>query len=136
MTKATVAAIISPDREKGDIILLTKRGVHPFKNCWCLPGGHIDASETALEAVIREIAEETGLELTDPQFLCYSDEIFPEYSFHAVALAFYGTGKGLLQLMPDEVREIAWFALQEALKLPLAFNHQQILQRYAQQLQQ
>jgi 8-oxo-dGTP diphosphatase len=37
-------------------------------------------------------------------------------------------------LMPDEVEEVAWFTLDEALALPLAFNHQQILQRYAQHL--
>jgi len=34
--------------------------------------------------------------------------------------------------MPDEVEEIAWFSLNEALAMPLAFNHLQILQRYAQ----
>jgi 8-oxo-dGTP diphosphatase len=133
MTKATVAAIISPDRNRGDIILLTMRSVPPFKNCWCLPGGHIDTGETALAAVIREVAEETGLEFSDPRFLCYSDEIFPEYSFHAVALAFCGIAKGSLQLRPDEVEQISWFNLHEALSLPLAFNHLQIIQQYAEQ---
>ena len=108
----------------------------PFKGFWCLPGGHIDAAETALAAVVREVAEETGLEFIDPLFLTYCDEIFAEYGFHAVALCFYGIGQGALQLMPDEVEQIAWFPLHEALKLPLAFNHLQILQYYAQHLPQ
>ena len=136
ITKATVAAIITPDKSSRSTVLLTRRSVSPFKGFWCLPGGHIDAAETALAAVVREVAEETGLEFIEPQFLTYSDEIFPEYGFHAVALCFYGTGQGTLTLMPDEVEQISWFPLDEALKQPLAFNHLQILQYYAQQLPQ
>ncbi|TLU83332.1 MAG: NUDIX hydrolase [Chlorobium sp.] len=131
MTKATVAAIISPDTEKRDIILLTRRNVSPFHGHWCLPGGHIDDYEKAEEAVSREVLEETGLQLTSPIFLHYFNELFPEFGFHAVVLAFYGTASGELQLMPDEVQEISWFTLGDALSLPLAFNHLQILQFYA-----
>lgn len=132
MTKATVAAIIAPSETEPDTILLTRRNVTPFKDRWCLPGGHIDAEETALTAVVREVAEETGLQFSNPTFLCYSNEIFPEHNFHAIALAFYGVGIGPAALMPDEVTEIAWFPLREALTLPLAFNHTQILQHYAE----
>jgi len=131
MTKATVAAVIAQDREHRRTLLLTRRNVMPFKGYWCLPGGHIDAVETAVEAVIREVAEETGLDLTDPHFLCYSDEIFPEYRFHSVALAFFGTASGMLRPMPDEVEEAQWFGIEEALSIPLAFNHVSILKQYA-----
>ncbi|NTV91776.1 MAG: NUDIX hydrolase [Chlorobiaceae bacterium] len=131
MTKATVAAIIAPDSENRSTVLLTRRNVKPFKGCWCLPGGHIDRGETALAAVIREVAEEIGLEFIDPAFLTCNDEIFPEFSFYAVVLAFYGTARGTPRLMPQEVTEFSWFPLHEALLLPLAFNHLQILDRYA-----
>ncbi|KUL31665.1 NUDIX hydrolase [Chlorobium limicola] len=131
MTKATVAAIIAPNANTRSTVLLTRRNVHPFKGFWCLPGGHIDQGETALAAVIREVAEETGLIFTDPTFLCFSDEIFPQYNFHAVALAFYGTASGTVRLMPEEVDEYGWFAIDEALSLQLAFNHEQLLKRYA-----
>ena len=130
MTKATVAAIITPDDHKRDIILLTKRSVPPFLGQWCLPGGHIDDYETAEEAVVREVREETGLLFSSPVFLYYFNEIFPEHHFHAVALAFYGPGIGSIELMVDEVEEIAWFPLEEALTLPLAFNHRQIIRTY------
>ncbi len=133
MPKATVAAIITPENGNPECILLTKRFVPPFKGAWCLPGGHIDDYETAEDAVVREVMEETALRYTVPTFLAFFDEIFPEHNFHAVALAFYGTGRGATALMPDEVEEIAWFSLDEALSMPLAFNHLQILQRYAEQ---
>ncbi|MEI7823886.1 MAG: NUDIX hydrolase [Chlorobiaceae bacterium] len=135
MTKATVAAIITPADDHSNCILLTKRSVPPFLGQWCLPGGHIDDYETAEEAVVREVREETGLHFASPLFLFYFNELFPEYNFHAVALAFYGKGIGSIELMADEVEEIAWFPLTEALTLPLAFNHLQIIQHYANQLQ-
>ena len=134
MPKATVAAIITPGDDKPDVILLTKRNVRPFQGYWCLPGGHIDDYETAEKAVVREVMEETGLHFISPVFLYYFNEVFPQHQFHAIALAFYGTGRGNAELMPDEVDEIAWFSLDEALSMPLAFNHLQILQRYAQHL--
>ncbi|NTV98257.1 MAG: NUDIX hydrolase [Chlorobiaceae bacterium] len=134
MTRATVAAIIRKDQSKPGVILLTRRNVPPFQGQWCLPGGHIDDYETAEDAVKREVLEETGLLFSDPVFFHYFDELFPEYRFHAVALAFFGNGKGTETLMPEEVTEIRWFALHEALDLPLAFNHLQILQCYADHL--
>ncbi len=130
MTKATVAAIITPADDHSNCILLTKRSVPPFLGQWCLPGGHIDDYETAEEAVVREVREETGLLFASPLFLHYFNEVFPEHRFHAVALAFYGKGIGSIELMEDEVEEIAWFPLDEALTLPLAFNHLHIIRTY------
>ena len=42
-------------------ILLIKRGEHPYKNSWALPGGFLRADETIEECAYREIAEESGL---------------------------------------------------------------------------
>lgn len=135
MTKATVAAIITPpDNTEGNIILLTRRTVSPFKEHWCLPGGHIDQLESAEAAVVREVKEETGLLYASPAFLLYCDEIFPEYNFHAVALVFQGPGIGTPVVMPDEVDSIGWFTLEEAAAIPLAFNHRHILEQYARLL--
>lgn len=46
----------------GDRVLLVLRGRQPSKGLWSVPGGRIEVGETALEAVVREIREETGLE--------------------------------------------------------------------------
>lgn len=127
MPIATVGAIIKNDEGK---ILLTKRNIEPFKGQWCLPGGHIDENEEALDAVIREAKEETGLEF-EPEFISYFDEIVPEYDWHAVVLVFAGKGTGELTAQEREVTDIAWFSLDEARSLPLAFVHNKILNEYA-----
>lgn len=42
-------------------ILLVKRGVEPGKGLWSPPSGFIDPGETAEQACLRELEEETGL---------------------------------------------------------------------------
>ena len=44
-------------------IVLIQRAKEPFIDKLCLPGGHVDESETPIEAVIREVAEEIGLDV-------------------------------------------------------------------------
>lgn len=44
-------------------VLLVERAAQPGKELWALPGGHIDPGETALEAAIRELYEEAGLDM-------------------------------------------------------------------------
>jgi 8-oxo-dGTP diphosphatase len=127
MPIATVAAIIENEEGK---ILLTRRNIKPFKGQWCLPGGHIDDNEKALEAVIREAKEETGLDF-EAEFVGYTDEIIPELKWHAVVLVFTGKGTGKLAVQEREVVDIAWFSLEEAQSLLLAFVHNQILDDYA-----
>ncbi len=55
-TQATVCAVIV-HRNKALLVL------HAKLNKWLFPGGHIDENETPDQAVIREIKEETGLDL-------------------------------------------------------------------------
>lgn len=44
-------------------VLLLKRGVEPFKGCWHVVGGHVEADESLRAAVKREFREETGLDV-------------------------------------------------------------------------
>jgi 8-oxo-dGTP diphosphatase len=55
---ACVGAVVRDERGR---LLLVRRGTAPAKGLWSVPGGRIEPGETAVEAVVRELVEETGL---------------------------------------------------------------------------
>jgi 8-oxo-dGTP diphosphatase len=128
MPQTTVAAVITREANQETQILLTLRAIEPFKARWCIPGGHIEENEPAKDAIIREVKEETGLRL-EARFYNYFDEIIPP-EIHQVVLVFDGLVDGDVILDPEEVEEIRWFSIEQALKLPLAFRHNEILKAY------
>jgi ADP-ribose pyrophosphatase YjhB (NUDIX family) len=59
MTKRVYTAIL----RDGNVLMV--RHVHDGRDYWTLPGGHVEAGETPLDAARREVLEETGIELLE-----------------------------------------------------------------------
>ncbi len=129
MPHATVGALITGKLDEKTCILLTKRNIEPFRGKWCLPGGHIEPFETAKDAVIREVKEETDMDFM-PDFFMYQDEILCEHKIHNVALFFRGEASSHPRADKTEVSEISWFTLEEALTMDLAFLHRKVLEAF------
>lgn len=125
---ATVAAVLKRQDNGATQVLLTKRAGMPFKDWWCLPGGHIEEYENAEAAAAREVHEETGYEF-DPEFVFYQDEVIRSREIHHLVLVFRGQARGTPARGVDEVTEMRWFDLEEALAMKLAFRHSEILER-------
>jgi 8-oxo-dGTP diphosphatase len=123
--KVTCGAII----KKNNKILLTKRNISPYKNYWCLPGGHVEWREKVESAIKREVKEETGLDFK-PKIFKYYDEIIPKRKWHAVVLFFIGEAIGTIKTDKNEVKEFKWFSEKETKKLNLAFINKQVLKDY------
>jgi 8-oxo-dGTP diphosphatase len=49
--------------EAGQLLMIKRRN-EPGAGLWSLPGGRIEPGETDQQAVVREVAEETGLRVT------------------------------------------------------------------------
>lgn len=67
-----VGAIVVED----DRILLIRRGKEPGRGIWSIPGGRVKIGETARDAVLREVWEETGLRVKVLDFIEALDIIF------------------------------------------------------------
>lgn len=92
-------------------ILLIKRGGHPYLNCWALPGGFVEPDETAKQAAIRELKEETGI--WQPylrQFYTFSDPCRDPRAW-SVSTAFFSMtgGENIAVSAADDASEARWF---------------------------
>lgn len=59
-------------------MLLVRRGTEPLRGKWSIPGGLIEVGETLREAVVREVREETGLEVEPVELVELLDRIHRE----------------------------------------------------------
>lgn len=54
---------------KDDEVLLVQRGQEPNKGSWSIPGGKQELGEMLVETAHREVREETGIHIDQPQLL-------------------------------------------------------------------
>ena len=100
-------------------MLLVRRTMMPHEGLWSLPAGFVDAYELPETAVIREMREETGLEVkVEKLFTVLSGREHPRGS--DIFLVYIVTQVGGVLAAGDDASEAAWFNL-DALP-PLAFE--------------
>lgn len=93
-----------------------------WSGTWGVPGGKIDYGESSLDAFVREIREETGLDALEPEFVLVQDAIEEPEFFrprHFLLLNYRARCLNKEFRLNHESLEGAWFGLQESLSLHL-----------------
>jgi 8-oxo-dGTP diphosphatase len=130
---AVPRAAVSGAIFRGEEVLLVRRAQPPALGLWSLPGGHIEAGESAADAMRRELLEETGVEarlggVADAVDVIGRDEM-GAVSFHRVIVVFYGAwGAGDPQPASD-VSEAQWRHPREIPALPCTTGLLDIVRR-------
>jgi 8-oxo-dGTP diphosphatase len=111
-----VGAVVVEDGQ----LLLIRRGHGPAAGFWSVPGGRVEAGELLAEAVVRELAEETGLEGVCGELVGWVERMVVDH--HFVIFDFMVT---LLEptaepVAGDDAAEAAWVPLHEVAGRPLA----------------
>ena len=125
----TATAIISYPQNK---ILLIKRFTPPFVGYWALPGGRVDLGETVEQTIVREVKEETGL---DVEVVCKIGEYHEqgvqggmEYNYYPACFLVKAVG-GEIKWQESEIQAIQLFSLSDVPE-PLGFEHAQMIKDY------
>ena len=109
-----VGAIVVVDDE----LLVIRRGHGPGAGEWSVPGGRVEPGETLAEAVVREVAEETGLEAVCGSLVGYVERIHDDR--HFVILDFNATVlQGDQPRAGDDAVEARWVPLGDVAELRL-----------------
>lgn len=108
-----VSAVISRD----DWVLLIQRGHEPAQGLWSLPGGACEAGETLEEALIREVKEETNLDVTVVKETFHQDiQLSPKhiYDLHTFTVSVVSGSA----VAGDDAADVKWVKLSELDSLP------------------
>ncbi len=104
--------------ENGGHVLLIRRKFSPHAGAWSVPVGFLRFGETAEQAAVREVAEETGLRVEAAALIGTYNELVNDERSHLV-LIFRGHVLGGELRAGDDAEEVAWFSANDL--PPIAF---------------
>lgn len=98
---------------KGRIELLLIK--HRYGGHWSFPKGHVERGEQEFETALREVKEETGLDIRLEKGFRHSVEYYPRPDVRKQVVYFLGEAAcGDFQMQEEEISDIVWVELEKA----------------------
>lgn len=91
-------------------MLLARRGIEPDLGLWDTPGGFVEEGEDPRDALVRELHEETGVEIEVGEFVgAYVDTYEAQGADSVLTLVWEAVIAGGEPAPQDDVAELCWF---------------------------
>jgi mutator protein MutT len=107
---------------KGEI-LLEKRKNDPGRGKWSIPGGLVELGESLEQTVIREVKEETRLEVENPELVDVVDDVEldakGQVKYHFVIVDYFVELKGGALKASSDAEELRWVSFDQVEKSDL-----------------
>lgn len=126
VTQSAVAVI-----EKDEKVLLVKRLREPYKGTWMFPAGYVSFGEHPEECVVREVKEETGLDVERFELLAVEQSV-DDYREPGHLIFFYKVetkeGKITVENDAEENSDIDWFPISNPPEIGW-INHKNMMEK-------
>ena len=115
-----------------DIVCVTEEGLVLIERKWpplgfALPGGHVDYGESTEAAAIREMKEETGLDIKIIRMIGVYSEPTRDPRKHTISVAYMATARGIPKAADDAKSIKVVKAFEDLKESDLCFDHYKIL---------
>ena len=142
---AVVCFVLAPINNEWCILANQRgNGTPDFQGLWNVPCGYLDFDETTKQAAMREVFEETGIQLTYAKFWGYDDS--PYSNLQNVTFRFYSIinnpQSNVINVNTkdrggeaNEVGAISWIPISKINKFEWAFNHDKLIKELISNLE-
>ncbi len=123
----TGALVFDP---KGRLFLMKS---HKWEGKWVIPGGHVDLGERIVDAVKREVKEETNLDVYDLEFVCVQEFIHGDGFWkkkHFIFFDYACKTDSTEVVLNEEAQEYTWVSLDELRTLPIEQYTWNVIREY------
>ncbi len=129
----TVGALIF--NAQGKLFLMQS---HKWKGKYVLPGGHIELGERMLDALKREVKEETNLDIHDVEFVCFQEFVYDDRFWqhrHFIFFDYACKTDSTDVRLNSEAQSYVWVTLEEASELPVEHYTRNAIAEYLKRVE-
>lgn len=122
---------------EGERVLLVQRGKAPLAGYWSLPGGAVETGESVKAALVREVLEETSLEVEVGDLAEVFERIMPDLAgrteYHYVLLDYSCQVTGGKLAAGSDSADARWFSPAELDQVLLTSGTREVIERCRKQ---